>query len=358
MMSIEPELRTGGISAQRSCVYVVGAGFSAGLRYPLVSDLLHRFWSTELDSEFRERLRKVIAFHHPGFNPELFSTFPNIEQLLSEIETNIEFFEFSRPFEGRFTKEELIGIKRELLRSIASWFYDISRGNSGDSDRQGWLQAFRDLVRKENAAIISFNWDLELDELLFGDSLGRDTYGLVGQNNGVILLKPHGSLNWYTSDLGKHIKKEKTEIIYGESGQDAVYLFRPNRLPVSEVGRAYTPLIIPPAYIKDFRASIFQKLWQQCTFEIGRAKKIVFLGYSMPASDMHVQLILRCGFNNQRKGEPLQDRNRDEAVGKAEVLIVNPDQSAAVRTYDVSGRDGKCKWLSNQVAEWISGHTD
>jgi hypothetical protein len=30
--------------SQRDCVYVIGAGFSAGLGYPLTGDLLFRLW--------------------------------------------------------------------------------------------------------------------------------------------------------------------------------------------------------------------------------------------------------------------------------------------------------------------------
>ena len=73
-------------------VYVIGAGFSAGLGYPLTSDLLVRLWD-RLNADLKKRLRNVIEFHHPGFSPTRFSSFPNVEQLLSEIRVNQELFD-------------------------------------------------------------------------------------------------------------------------------------------------------------------------------------------------------------------------------------------------------------------------
>jgi hypothetical protein len=66
---------------RRECVYVIGAGFSAGLGYPLT--LLQRLWP-KLDADLKRRLVKVVRFHHPRFDERRFSSFPNIEELLSE----------------------------------------------------------------------------------------------------------------------------------------------------------------------------------------------------------------------------------------------------------------------------------
>lgn len=50
-------------------VYVIGAGFSAGLGYPLTFDLLLRLWP-RLDQlgkkQLRKDLEKVIRFHYPA----------------------------------------------------------------------------------------------------------------------------------------------------------------------------------------------------------------------------------------------------------------------------------------------------
>src|SRR6266446_1278889 len=90
----------------RETVYVVGAGFSAGLGYPLTKSLLIDVWS-RLDDASREKLVKVILFHHPAFDPKRTTSFPDIEQLLTEISVNIDLFGASRPIEGSFRMKQL-----------------------------------------------------------------------------------------------------------------------------------------------------------------------------------------------------------------------------------------------------------
>src|SRR5437867_4138524 len=108
----------------RDTVYVVGAGFSAGLGYPLTKSLLIDVWS-RLNKDSMEQLRKIIEFHHPAFSTKRKTTFPDIEQLLTEIAVNLELFEASRPGEGTFRKKQLEGSREELLSSIARWFHEI-----------------------------------------------------------------------------------------------------------------------------------------------------------------------------------------------------------------------------------------
>src|SRR5271169_399954 len=61
-----------------------------------------------------------------------------------------------------------------------------------------------------------------------------------------------------------------------------------------------------------------------CTDVLSTARKVVFLGYSMPTSDIHAQFITRCGFHNQKEGKLFAGGNRTKPTGPAEVVIVNP----------------------------------
>jgi hypothetical protein len=75
--------------ASRETVYVIGAGFSAGLGYPLTKSLLIDSWD-RLSESSRCQLEEIIRFHHPAFHTERKTTFPDIEQLLTEIAVNLE----------------------------------------------------------------------------------------------------------------------------------------------------------------------------------------------------------------------------------------------------------------------------
>jgi hypothetical protein len=80
----------------RDTVYVIGAGFSAGLECPLTKTLLVEVWQ-QLPDESRNQLQRIIKFHHPSFHPARTTSFPGIEHLLTQLAVNLEFFDFSRP---------------------------------------------------------------------------------------------------------------------------------------------------------------------------------------------------------------------------------------------------------------------
>ena len=335
------------------CVYVIGAGFSAGLGYPLTSDLLIRLWD-RIDADLRGRLERVIRFHHPGFDPQRFTSFPNVEQLLSEMQVNEQLFDASRPHEGRFTKTQLHNLQTDLLLQIAGWFHEISEGVAPATSKPSWLKIFREQVIAEKAAIISFNWDLVLDRLFFGDTISGASYGFTKSRRvRPTLLKPHGSLNWFEKELGKSLSSIKWVPVFDPDGSNTVYAFTEFRSPVSRKGRIYTPLIVPPVYLKNFERPVFEALWRNCVAALSRARKVFFLGYSMPLADLHVQFIMRCGFYNQIEGQLTRTRKRKKASGPADVVIVNPEWGAAQRISAIVGPKNKCKWVSTSVSEWI-----
>jgi hypothetical protein len=260
----------------RDTVYVVGAGFSAGLGYPLTKSLLIDVWS-RLDKKSRDQLQRIIEFHHPAFTTKRKTTFPDIEQLLTEIAVNLELFDASRPGEGAFTKKRLEDSREDLLSNIAKWFHEIYEDARGIA----WSSSLVERMRSENAAIVSFNWDLILDQMLF-DEVSRASYGLSNKlAPGPVLLKPHGSLNWYeATQIQKVAEEKRIEIFPHKSDGERIEAFLHPREIKSKVGRRYTPLIVPPTYLKDFNRPVFRKLWNRCTEVLSTPRKLVFLGYS------------------------------------------------------------------------------
>lgn len=339
----------------RDTVYVVGAGFSAGLGYPLTKSLLIDVWDL-LQKTSRNQLARIIRFHHPSFDPARKTSFPDIEQLLTEIKVNLDLFSASRPAEGSFRKNELEDSRDELLCTIAGWFHDLY----GTASRTPWLTTFTERLRSQNAGIISFNWDLILDQLLFADKPTSKGYGLTkALGSGPVLLKPHGSLNWYEQPLVEPVSADKrVELFSSQADGECIEAFLPPRGIKSKVGRRYTPLIVPPTYLKDFNRPIFRRLWNHCTNVLSTPKRLVFLGYSLPAADLHAQFIFRCGFHNQIEGRLKQDGTRHPATGPAKVIIVNPDQDAARRIESVAGPEIPCQWVPKRIEDWLDGQIE
>jgi hypothetical protein len=110
--------------AKVKTVYVIGAGFSAGLGYPLTANLLVEVWP-KLRPDLQTRLGKVIEFHHPNFSPKKNISFPYSETLLTEIAVNLDMFGASRRVEGSFTRDELREIQDDFLTEIAQWFHSL-----------------------------------------------------------------------------------------------------------------------------------------------------------------------------------------------------------------------------------------
>jgi hypothetical protein len=188
-------------------VYVIGAGLSAGLGFPTIADLLPKMWDRVVSAGLADDLSKVIRFHHPSFNPTLWDTYPNVEQLLSEMEANAQLFESSRPATGNFTSNALEGRREEFLLELTTWFHDLQAA-ALDRPPQ-WLTELVESIKTNRAQVVSFNWDLVLDQQLFGAELSRSNYGLGTGKVGPRLIKPHGSLNWYERQSGRYLSKYK-----------------------------------------------------------------------------------------------------------------------------------------------------
>ena len=74
--------------AARRVVYIIGAGFSAGLGFPTIANLLEAIWPRLEAAGLDAELADVVRFHHPSFNPALSDTYVNVEELLSEMKAN------------------------------------------------------------------------------------------------------------------------------------------------------------------------------------------------------------------------------------------------------------------------------
>lgn len=350
-MSQERNPRGRSIKRESKTVYVVGAGFSAGLGYPLTGNLLVEVWPM-LKQALRSRLRKVIAFHHPGFDPKRNTSFPYIETLLTEIAVNLDMFGASRYIEGVFKRDELIEIQAELLTEIANWFHRLYE----KAHNAPWLEKALLAMRAEQATVISFNWDLILDHGLFDDPINASMYGLgKSQKPGPRLLKPHGSLNWYLGPQAEPIKDtRKIKIHAGKRPSDDLWAFLPPRGVKTSAERLYTPFIVAPTYIKDFSHPVSTELWRQCAEALSTAEKVTILGYSLPEADLQARFIFRCGFHNQLAGTIRDSTSRNEPTGPAQIALVSPDGYAAKRIEGVVGPSCVFKWRPMKVEEWAA----
>jgi hypothetical protein len=345
-------MRSSTAKKNSNVVYVIGAGFSKGAGYPLTSELLPEVWG-RLRKDTQALLGKVIRFHHPYFDPTQKKSFPNIEELLTEISVNLQMFSSSRIVEGNFRRTDLEKVQRDLLYAIATWFHSLFNVATSKS----WLRDFVDVLKQDNVTIVSFNWDLLLDHLLFGDPTA-ESYGLSGASTaGFVLLKPHGSMNWFTGSQVKKVPRANLHLLLdGKREEDSVYCFRFPRGIKSNVRREYMPLLITPTFVKEFDSSpIYEKLWIRVTRALSTANKVVFVGYSLPPSDLQAQFILRCGFHYQADGlRTSLGKSKSRPTGAANVLVINPDKEVFKRVRNIVGPKSTLSKIPLMVEDWIA----
>ena len=340
---------------QRRRVYVIGAGFSEGLGYPLMKDILAGLWNHVGDTEFKQRMVRAMKFYYPNCRG---ANFPNIEELLSLMVVNQQLLDSSRQYEREFAKEDLGNLQHSLLLKVSKWFHCILQGVNPSMADFRWLYDFRDRVMRENAVIISFNWDLVLDQLILGENLNASSYGLSRTlSEGPVLLKPHGSLNWFERNPGRFITDKKRTLIFHRKRSTRVYAFREFRAPVSTTDREYAPLIVPPVYSKDFAKPAFTTLWQNCTNFLSTASRVTFIGYSMPATDLHAHLIMRCGFHNQLKARLTRAR-RGSPARPAEVIVIDPSPDTAYRIRTMVGSQHRSQCFSAKISDFSWDQVD
>ena len=333
----------------RDTVYVIGAGFSHGCGYPLTSKLLPGVWS-RLPNSDRADIESIIQFHYPRFDPASADTFPNIEQLITQIAVNLDLFDGSRRYKGRLRKPMLIAAREALFRGIFDWFHDLYPAASSTP----WLEEFVERVKREQAAIICFNWDLLLDQKLWGSGVSASGYGLTASlvRKGPFILKPHGPLNWYdATELRTVPPSSRQPLFRSADGSEEIGAFLHPRPISSTVGRRYVPLIVTPTYIKDFNRPIYQQIWKHATDVLSTPKRIVFLGYSLPPDDLQARFILRCGFHSQLDG-PLRRSGRQDRTGNADVFVVNPLVEVVDRVRQIANDPAKVVHVSRFTSTW------
>jgi hypothetical protein len=149
--------------------------------------------------------------------------------------------------------------------------------------------------------VITFNYDTSLEDALSSVAIPFD-YGFDWEDNavqyvdkictrdcGFNVLKLHGSMNW------------------SADGEDSVAVYK----SYGRVREAKCrPLLVPPTWRKVF-ASGLGDVWDAAVLAIRNATRLVIVGFSLPATDLHFKYLVAAG---------LQDN-----ISLRQVVFVNTD---------------------------------
>ena len=310
-------------------VYIMGAGASKHVGYPLISGMGKQWldWMAAYpDGRFQGSVDLVV---------ESFGREPNIEDVITEIESMIDSLESSDVLKDRLQRDLLGSTRGQLSDGLREWFREL-RVRPATAYAQ-----FADEVIQPEDVVITFNYDDSLERELRRRGLWdvSQGYGLpLGkseQPSPVLVLKLHGSINWLAlifggvisgpMAIGSNLSIGQHPVIHKADLEFLGYTdFSGHVYP----GGGAFPSLILPGRTKEFlyRTSFgeewkpfFDRLWSQATEALEQADRIVVCGYGMlPVDKQACDMILRdsskeakveivCGSRGQRIADDFRD---------------------------------------------------
>jgi hypothetical protein len=119
------------------------------------------------------------------------------------------------------------------------------------------------------------------------------------------LLKLHGSLNWMycpncfrvdlgLSESGRYTAKVLDELYnVGVQTDTLEHRYTCHGSPCSRCNAFVEPMLISPSFQKDYRNPHTVQIWREADAMLRQAKRVIFVGYSLPEDDIHVQYLLK-----------------------------------------------------------------
>ncbi len=291
-------------------VFILGAGSS----YSLTAGQSNKNWIAPLDAEFPKRIcdlqnkrgwskeasQRILEdwLYHVDFNKM------SLEKAISQQIADLHFLEAIQPHKGIQQRNALEYL--EDVTYVISYILKQIRVKNKKAEEL-FIQKFFDYVSVDACPnrIITFNYDTIVDAPLIAKYKPQDVYFYkiksgrniknprVTHNRHPLLLKLHGSVNWYcTKDTFREIfidlsKTNTKSFAIKDDASTSRY--------IKDIWIDYTcispkddciPLTIPPIPVKPVTdISIFTYLWT-CAYEyLHDCKEIVISGYSLPETD-------------------------------------------------------------------------
>jgi len=315
-------------------VYVLGAGSSYDAGVPLQSEILQRIKDLDplsapsvLTDAFAECQGRSIAFIN-----RIFERVPNprLEDIFTLIDQSIQ----HKNYCVGYNWQEVEVIRRALLSAIVHLFHiNESRTPPAKNGLYRKIAAFLIEERVEAGqqnhpfSIISLNWDCVLENAIYwcldeheignvdvdyccyttplqgpGGQEAKHVPSLqqkaVGLYN-IKLMKLHGSINCVVCPncnrlyAGLHAPAEWME----EYLVNKICPRCARVVPYSQDGRQggpiLEPLLITPTFLKELGDTHIQMVWHNAYVDLCEAKKVIFIGYSLPEADYHLRTLLK-----------------------------------------------------------------
>ncbi len=326
----------------RDVVFVLGAGASHPDGVPLQKDMLPMIISGQIkEIENSEIGQIVIEFIKDNFEfyPET-NQYPHLEAVFGFMDY---FIQQNESLSVKYTNEKIRDVKEYLIKLI-HYVVNLRTDKQSHYYHQFWRAIQRE---NSNVSIITLNYDTLLEQafdFLF-KSYGYIDYCIplmnyetlpelkhynfwvnprepvtVGAHENpkpIKIIKVHGSLNWkYCNCCSQILLTPWDRSIDLKKGKFLGYTY-PDNLEYEFVcpidGTDFRTLIMPPSYLKTIEHPIISQLMSEASREIRASKKVVFIGYSLSSSDVHIKALFK-----------------KQITSDKEIIVINPRQKESL----------------------------
>jgi len=112
------------------------------------------------------------------------------------------------------------------------------------------------------------------------------------------LLKLHGSFNWLWSRVTGNVYFGGFNKSVGRVLDLNAY-YEHEGPHFEEPAQNLEPILITPTHLKDLRNVHLGMLWRKAEQALRQARRVTFIGYSLPADDLHIKFLLKRAFETR-----------------------------------------------------------
>lgn len=293
-----------------SRVFVLGAGASASCGIPVAQNILRAAMEKlqEEDPLTRDGIDKLIDYLYPGFSIAL-QNYPNIEDFMNLVEMAQQFNSEEFIKSSLWPASSIKKIQANVVQAVTDYLWSQMKTCNLEP-----LHKFASNILRRGDTVITFNWDVTMESVL---DMYDDLNFWYEPGNDILLLKPHGSIDWFRrSELPADLQKKAVKMIDSE-----LSVYPETTLAKHRSMRTQAPFIVPPIAMKDFSQPFLRKTWKRIYRKVSSATEIVFIGYSLPREDQFARLVLSRALRNNRL--KAGSRRKEELM----IRVINPDET-------------------------------
>ncbi len=312
-------------------IFILGAGFSYSAGVPTQVSLLSKIINHDntFDPSFETKKIQVLDFIADIF-PDIMNV--DIEDVFTILDRGVN--EKERFL--TYSWQNLYELRSNLIYIIL-FIIDEALREVDYTQINAYSKFVKHLVkfRKSNhhdLTIVSTNWDnlLEkyLNNFIQNDSDVKTDYCIYtyrindlnhipditlnakGYQN-IKILKLHGSINWLYCSQCKRIYIDDSSISLTEKQCEYCISSETDGSHLS-----IEPMIITPTLLKEYHNLYIQGIWQNAFIELQEAKKIYFIGYSLPKIDFELKYLLKKSIRNLEINVILAPSDEDNEAHK------------------------------------------